>query len=99
MNTATCKFWDINRGFGMLESPDEPDIFVHARQVNRVGYASLEPGQVVQYEIGSNPRNGRDMAINLELQDPIVSTPLQPNLVEEDRRAIAEMAFLRAGGE
>jgi hypothetical protein len=39
------------------------------------------------------------MAINLELQDPIVSTPLQPNLVEEDRRAIAEMAFLRAGGE
>ena len=98
MNTGTCKFWDTNRGFGMLESPGEPDVFCHAHAVQRAGYASLERGQPVKFEIGLNPRNGREMATRIELVNPIISIPIRPNLVEEDRRAIAEMSFLRTDG-
>ena len=47
--------------------------FLHARQVGRAGYAALEPGQVVRYEIGTNPKNGREMAINLQLKHPILA--------------------------
>jgi CspA family cold shock protein len=101
MHTGTVKIWIDEKGFGFID-PDvnaDPDMFVHVSQVQRIGYLMLEVGQVLRYNIGTNPKSGREMAIDLELVDPIISIPIRPNLVEEDRRAIASAAFMHADGD
>jgi cold shock CspA family protein len=47
--------------------------FVHATALRRTGYALLEIGQLVQFELGENPRTGRSCAVEVELLPPIIS--------------------------
>jgi cold shock protein len=71
------KFWS-ERGFAFI-APDDgsPDVFVHVYQVGRAGYAALERGQVVRFDVRTNRRNGKLEAVDLELVEPIVSPRLE----------------------
>ena len=53
MSTGTVKWFDASKGFGFI-IPDEggKDLFVHHSEIKVEGYATLEDGQKVQYEIG-----------------------------------------------
>ena len=78
MPIGMCKFWRADKGFGFLAIEDEPDVFVHVSQVQRAGYAALTEGQKVKFEIGSNAKTGRPMAVDLELLEPIFSPKVTP---------------------
>ena len=53
MSTGTVKWFASEKGFGFI-TPDDggADLFVHHSEVQVSGYASLEDGQKVTYEVG-----------------------------------------------
>ena len=53
MSTGTVKWFNSEKGFGFI-TPDSggDDLFVHHSAINVSGYATLEEGQKVEFEIG-----------------------------------------------
>jgi cold shock CspA family protein len=84
--TDERKFGKVNSAYGFIaEDGCSKQHFFHIRDV-------VSPGvddQRVQFELGINKRNSKPQAVGVELVEPIM----------DDRRAIAEMAFLRSGEE
>jgi cold shock protein len=61
MNIGAVKCWFVDKAYGFIK-PDSggDDVFVHVRQV--AGGEGLCVGDRVQFEMGSNPRNGKPEA-------------------------------------
>ena len=57
MNTGTVKWFSADKGYGFI-TPDEggTDMFVHHSEIQVSGYASLDEGQKVQYEVGQGQK-------------------------------------------
>ena len=58
MNFGTVKWFDASKGFGFI-SPENggKDVFVHHTGINSGGgYASLDEGQRVSYDIEQGPK-------------------------------------------
>ncbi|WP_372797367.1 cold-shock protein [Pontiella sp.] len=57
MNTGTVKWFDAEKGFGFI-TPDGggTDMFVHHSEIQVSGYASLDEGQKVSFEIGEGKK-------------------------------------------
>jgi CspA family cold shock protein len=57
VSTGTVKWFDSSKGFGFI-LPDDggKDLFVHHSEIKMEGYASLEDGQKVEYEIGEGKK-------------------------------------------
>ena len=53
MSTGTVKWFNSTKGFGFI-APDEggDDLFVHYSEIQVGGYASLDEGQKVKFEVG-----------------------------------------------
>jgi CspA family cold shock protein len=45
------KWFDVKKGFGFIERPGEPDVFVHYSQVRQQGFKTLDEGEEVEFEI------------------------------------------------
>jgi cold shock protein len=48
---ARVKWFDKKHGFGFLEIPDHPDIFVHYTSIKGKGFRVLEPGDEVSFRL------------------------------------------------
>jgi len=57
VSTGTVKWFNEKKGFGFI-SPDDggDDLFVHHSEVKMAGYARLEEGQKVQFEVGQGKK-------------------------------------------
>lgn len=57
MNTGTVKWFNSNKGYGFI-TPDDggKDLFVHRSDVKTSGYATLDEGQKVEYEVGEGQK-------------------------------------------
>lgn len=58
MSQGTVKWFDAEKGYGFI-TPDDgsKDLFVHHSSIDAGGgYASLEDGQKVEYEIGQGQK-------------------------------------------
>jgi len=55
--TGTVKWFNDQKGYGFI-TPDEggDDLFVHHSEIKVSGYASLQEGQQVEYEVGQGPK-------------------------------------------
>jgi len=53
VSTGTVKWFNSSKGFGFI-SPDDggDDLFVHHSDIQTDGYASLDEGQKVEFEVG-----------------------------------------------
>jgi len=53
VNNGTVKWFNASKGFGFI-TPDGggEDLFVHHSEIKTQGYASLDEGQKLQYEVG-----------------------------------------------
>jgi len=59
MPFGTVKWFNAKKGFGFIRPQDalsvtKPDVFVHISAVERAGLATLQEGQLVEYEIIEN---------------------------------------------
>jgi len=48
--TGTVKFFNEQKGFGFITSPDGDDVFVHVSNIADSGLGTLKEGQSVSYE-------------------------------------------------
>jgi len=57
VGTGTVKWFNGKKGFGFI-SPDDggEDLFVHHSEIKTSGYANLEEGQRVQFEVGQGKK-------------------------------------------
>lgn len=57
VESGTVKWFSNDKGYGFI-TPDSggSDLFVHHSEIKTEGYASLQDGQKVQYEIGEGKK-------------------------------------------
>ena len=57
MSTGTVKWFNSSKGYGFI-APDDgsDDLFVHHSDVKTQGYASLNEGQKVEFEVGQGKK-------------------------------------------
>lgn len=57
MSTGTVKWFNADKGYGFI-TPDEgdKDLFVHHSEIQVAGYASLNDGQKVEFEVGQGQK-------------------------------------------
>jgi CspA family cold shock protein len=57
VTTGTVKWFSSRKGFGFIVPDDgSDDLFVHHSEIKTDGYASLEEGQKVEFEIGEGKK-------------------------------------------
>ncbi len=65
MSVGTVKWFNAQKGFGFIQPEDgSKDVFVHISAVERAGFAGLNEGQKVKYEL-EHGREGKTSAVNL----------------------------------
>lgn len=57
MSNGTVKWFNASKGFGFI-TPDDggDDLFVHHSEIKMEGYASLDDGQKVVFEVGEGKK-------------------------------------------
>lgn len=45
------KWFDAKKGYGFIERPGEPDVFVHFSAIQQRGFKALDDGEEVEFEI------------------------------------------------
>ena len=57
MSTGKVKWFNGSKGFGFI-APDDggEDLFVHHTEIKTEGYASLDEGQSVEFEVGEGKK-------------------------------------------
>ena len=57
MSTGTVKWFNGSKGFGFIPPDVAGDaFFVHHTEIKTTGYASLEEGQKVQFDVGQGKK-------------------------------------------
>lgn len=67
MATGTVKWFNTDKGYGFIDADEGGDVFVHVTDVEQAGMDFLNMGQRVRFDLGSNPRNDRTKAVNLQV--------------------------------
>jgi len=57
MSTGIVKWFNESKGYGFISPEDGgEDLFVHHSEIKTSGYATLDEGQKVEYEIGEGKK-------------------------------------------
>ena len=57
MSTGSVKWFDTKKGFGFIAPDDGSDeLFVHYSEIKAEGFATLEEGQRVEFEVGQGKK-------------------------------------------
>ncbi|RXH51016.1 cold shock domain-containing protein [Kurthia gibsonii] len=51
MEQGTVKWFNVEKGFGFIESEEGADIFVHFSAIQGDGFKTLDEGQAVEFQI------------------------------------------------
>jgi CspA family cold shock protein len=79
------KWYDVEKGFGFIQSDDGEDVFVHTTALP-AGVTSLKNGARVEFGIADGKRGKQ--ALSVVVLDPI------PSIVKGSRKAADNMAVL-----
>ena len=85
MPTGKVKWYDVEKGFGFIQSDDGEDVFVHTTALP-TGVTSLKNGARVEFGIADGKRGKQ--ALSVVVLDPI------PSIVKGTRKAADNMAVL-----
>ncbi len=48
---GTVKWFDVKKGFGLIQQEDRSDVFVHYSNISGNGFKVLEDGESVEFEV------------------------------------------------
>jgi CspA family cold shock protein len=55
-NTGKVKWFNEAKGYGFVEQPGGPDVFVHYSAIQGTGFKTLAEGQMVEFDIVDGPK-------------------------------------------
>lgn len=53
---GTVKWFNGTKGYGFIQQPNGPDVFVHYSAIRGQGFRNLAEGQAVEFEIEMSPK-------------------------------------------
>ena len=53
---GTVKWFNASKGYGFIESEGGKDVFVHHSAIQMEGYATLDEGQRVEFDVEQGPK-------------------------------------------
>lgn len=53
---GTVKWFSASKGYGFIERPNGPDVFVHFSAIQVEGFRTLQEGQKVEFSIEQGPK-------------------------------------------
>ncbi len=56
MEKGKVKFFDAQKGWGIIISDDGGDVFVHFSAIQGEGYKTLDENQEVQFDVQDSPK-------------------------------------------
>ena len=56
MNKGTVKWFNAEKGYGLITGEDGNDVFVHFSAIVGEGFKSLDEGQAVTFDLQQGPR-------------------------------------------
>ena len=56
MNKGTVKWFNAEKGYGLITGEAGKDVFVHFSAIQGEGFKSLEEGQAVEFEVQQGAR-------------------------------------------
>ena len=56
MSNGTVKWFNAEKGYGLISQESGDDVFVHFYSIQGKGFKTLEEGQSVSFEIEEGPR-------------------------------------------
>jgi CspA family cold shock protein len=54
--TGKIKWFNDAKGYGFIERPDGPDVFVHYSAIQQDGFKTLTEGQEVEFDVVDGPK-------------------------------------------
>ena len=54
--TGRVKWFNNAKGYGFIEQPGAPDVFVHYSAIQEKGFKSLQEGDEVEFEVSQGPK-------------------------------------------
>ena len=54
--TGTVKWFNAQKGYGFIERPNGPDVFVHHSAIKSAGFRELVEGERVEFSITQGPK-------------------------------------------
>ncbi|MFQ5657845.1 MAG: cold shock domain-containing protein [Candidatus Methylomirabilales bacterium] len=54
--TGTVKWFNDAKGYGFIERPDGPDVFVHFSAIQGDGFRSLTEGDSIEFDVVEGPK-------------------------------------------
>lgn len=54
--TGTVKWFNDAKGYGFIERPDGPDVFVHFSAIQGDGFKTLTEGQSLEFDVVDGPK-------------------------------------------
>ena len=61
-------YFDERKGFGFLRDEEGRDVFVHYAEIQRDGFQTLTPGEVVRFDFAEEGQSLR--AVNVTVEAP-----------------------------
>jgi CspA family cold shock protein len=55
-HTGKVKWFNDAKGYGFIERPDGPDVFVHYSAIQQDGFKTLTEGQEVEFDVVDGPK-------------------------------------------
>lgn len=55
-HTGKVKWFNDAKGYGFIERPDGPDVFVHYSAIQQDGFKTLSEGQEVEFDVVDGPK-------------------------------------------
>ena len=64
MEHGTVKWFNAEKGYGVITREDGSDVFVHFSAIQGDGYKTLEEGQAVTFEVEDSDRGPQAVNVN-----------------------------------
>jgi CspA family cold shock protein len=64
---GTVKWFNDAKGFGFIERPDGPDVFVHYTAIQNDGFKTLPEGQAVEFDVVEGPKGKQAANVTIKV--------------------------------
>jgi CspA family cold shock protein len=57
--SGTVKWFNDAKGYGFIERPDGPDVFVHFSAIQGSGFKTLTEGESIEFDVVDGPKGNQ----------------------------------------